>query len=78
MGQFYFDLYNDDITMDDEGRSLPDINAAHSQAVADARHMAAESVRDGRLNLGHYVEVMTDDREPLFRVTFGEVVEIIE
>jgi hypothetical protein len=76
--QFYFHLYNDVTTLDDEGRSLPDDKSARDQATRDAREMAAESVRDGHLNLAHYIEVTGDDRRPLFRVTFGEVVEIIE
>jgi hypothetical protein len=39
--------------------------------------MAAESVREGRLNTSHFVEVSGDDGQSLLRVTFGEVVKII-
>ena len=77
MPQFFFHLFNDEITLDDEGRNLADLPAARACAIDDARQMAAESVRAGHLDLSHYVEVTGDDRQPLFRVTFGEVVQII-
>ena len=76
MARFYFHLYNDIVSKDEEGRELPDVDTARHDAREDARNMAAESVREGELNLGHYVEVADDTGEPLFRVTFGEVVKV--
>jgi hypothetical protein len=73
---YFFHLYNDLETHDEEGRDLPGIEAARRAAEEDARHMAAESVRAGRLPLDHFVEVAADDGQPLFRVTFGDVVEV--
>jgi hypothetical protein len=75
--RFFFHLHNDLDTCDEEGRDLPDLAAARSAAEEDARHMAAESVREGRLNTSHFVEVSGDDGQSLLRVTFGEVVKII-
>ena len=77
MPTFYFDLYNDIVSKDDEGRELDDIEAAKKCAVEDARNMAAESVREGRLDLSHYVEVTDVDGASLARVTFGEAVKIV-
>ena len=76
MARFYFHLYNDIVSKDEEGRELPDVDTARHDAQEDARNMAAESVREGELNLDHYVEVADDSGEPLFRVTFGEVVRV--
>ena len=76
MARFYFHLYNDIVSKDEEGRELPDVDTARHDAREDARNMAAESVREGELNLDHYVEVADDAGEPLFRVTFGEVVKV--
>ena len=76
MPRYYFHLYNDVETHDEEGRDLASIDAARRAAEEDARHMAAESVRSGRLQLDHFVEVAAENGEPLFRVTFGDVVEI--
>jgi hypothetical protein len=78
MPHFYFHLYNDEITLDDEGRDLPDVEAAREAAEEDARYMASESVRGGKLNLAHYVEVTGTDGQPPLRVAFGDVVEISE
>ena len=77
MRRYFFHLYNDETSIDDEGRQLADLAAARECAELDARHMAAESVRSGHLDLSHYVEVTDEDRRPLFRVTFGEAVRII-
>ena len=76
MARFYFHLYNDIVSKDEEGRELPDVDTARHDAQEDARNMAAESVREGELNLDHYVEVADDTGETLFRVTFGEVVKV--
>jgi len=78
MPRFFFHLHNDLESADDEGRELPDIEAARRAAEQDARDMAAESVRAGHLTRSHFVEVAGEDGEPRFCVTFGEVVEIRE
>jgi hypothetical protein len=76
MARFYFHLHNGVEAHDDEGRELPDLDAARDDACKDARDMAAESVRCGALDLRHYVEVADYSGAELFRVTFGEVVKI--
>ena len=76
MPRYFFHLHNDYDTHDDEGRELSDLHAARRCAEEDARAMAAESVRDGHLNLSHFVEVADEGGAPFFRVTFGEVVRL--
>ena len=78
MPRYYFHLHNDLDTVDDEGRELRDLATARRIAEQDAREMAAQSVRDGRLNLGHYVEVTDERGEPVVRVRFGEAVAIVD
>jgi hypothetical protein len=75
--RFYFHLHNDIDSLDEEGREVADTETARRMALVDARHMAAESVREGHLNRAHFVEVCSEDGKPLFRVTFGAAVEII-
>jgi hypothetical protein len=78
MPRYFFHLHNDEDTLDEEGRELPDIDAARREARADARHMAAESVSStGRLDRSHFVAVTRADGKLLFRVTFGEAVAIV-
>lgn len=74
--RFYFDLHNDIETTDGEGQELVDEAAARRHAEDVARIMAAESVRQGHLDLNHYVEVAGPDRKPLFRIAFGNAVAI--
>ena len=76
MPRYFFNLYNDVDSTDEEGREWPDLDSARRAAVEDARHMAAESLRHGHLNLSHFVEVTVENRQVLFKVTFGEVVTI--
>ena len=73
---YFFHLHNDLQTRDEEGRELASFDAARRAAEEDARHMAAESVRAGHLQLDHFVEVTAEDGQPLFRVTFGDVVRV--
>lgn len=77
MPRYFFHLHNDVDARDDEGRELPDERAARDAAEEDARQMAGESARNGHIDRRHYVEVADDAGNPLFRVTFGEVVTII-
>ena len=77
MPRYFFHLHNDVDALDDEGRELPNVDAARRCAEEDARQMAGESARHGHIDRAHYVEVADDTGNSLFRVTFGEVVRII-
>jgi hypothetical protein len=75
--RYYFHLHNDIQSLDEEGRELPDLEAARLEAVDEARVMAAESVRKGHLNLGHNIKVEDESRTIQFEVTFGDAVTVI-
>lgn len=77
MPRFYFHLHNDVDTFDEEGRDLPDVDAARRAAMLDARSMAAESVRLGHLDPSHYVAVTDENGDTLFCMSFREAVRII-
>jgi GTP cyclohydrolase III len=74
--RFFFHLHNDLDTRDDEGRELPDEGAALASAREEARVLAAESVREGALNLAHYIAITDATGATVGTVTFGDVVEI--
>jgi hypothetical protein len=78
MQRYYFHLYNDETSIDDEGTELPNAAVALQKAADDARHMAAQSVLDGHLVLHHRIEVVDDRGEKVGTVHFGNVVEIQE
>ena len=74
--QFYFHLFNDFTSHDDEGAQLPNAAAAMQEAARMTREMAAESVREGRLVLGHRIEVTNAVGATVGTVHFGDVVEV--
>lgn len=76
MSCFYFNIYNDDVTIDEEGAELKDAAAAYQYAVKSARALAAHSALEGRLTGSHYVEVMDEDRMRVATIRFDEAVEI--
>lgn len=57
MPRFYFHIFNDEDTVDDEGLELPDSAAAREAALEEARVLVCESIRRGHLNLEHRIEV---------------------
>jgi hypothetical protein len=77
MPRFYFHLFNAVVAIDEEGRELPDPEAARRAAMEDAREMAAESVRKGTLDLDHYIEVADERGQILSQVRFGDVIRIL-
>ena len=76
MPRFFFHLFNDVTSIDDEGVDLPDLKVAMDKAVTIAREMAAESVRAGHLVLDHRIELATDTGQTVATVRFGEVVKV--
>ena len=52
MGRFYFHLRTDGQLMpDEEGVDLPDLSAAQREAIAAARELLAEAIKDGKPNV---------------------------
>jgi imidazolonepropionase-like amidohydrolase len=76
MPLYYFNVYNDDTTLDDEGAELADEHAARAHAVKAARSLAAETALHGHLIGHHRVEYVDADQNPLGEVRFDEAVEV--
>ena len=76
MPLFYFNIYNDDVTLDDEGAELPDYHAAYAHAIKAARSLAADTALRGHLVLSHRIEIVDGDQTALGQITFGEAVEV--
>ena len=73
---YFFNLYNDAVTMDDEGIQLADDDAARAHAVKEARTMAADSVSKGHLTVSHRIDFVDEKRNPIGSVRFDEAVDI--
>ena len=74
MPHYFFHLYDDLVSRDEEGRELPDAGAAQCKALADARHMACAEVLEGHLNLKHRIEVEDEGGTLIATVRFEEAV----
>ena len=75
MPLYYFNLFNDEVVIADEGIELPDEETAQQFAIREARALAAESVRQGHLTLSHRIDY-ADEAGPIGTVRFGEAVEV--
>ena len=78
MPLYYFNLYNDAVTMDEEGIELADVAAARDHAIMEARHMAADSVLQGHFTGSHRIEFLDEARGAVGEVRFDEAVEVRE
>ena len=76
MPRFYFHVFNDKTSLDDEGQDLPDLEAARAHAVAGARSLMSDELKDGRLVLSHHIAIENEQGELLLDVTFSDAVEV--
>jgi hypothetical protein len=76
MPRFYFHVYNDEVTMDEEGQDLPDAEAARNEATKSARALICDEVLKGVLKLSDRIEVEDEERRSVLTLTFGDVVRI--
>ena len=76
MPLYYFNIYNDDMTLDDEGVVLADEHAARAHAGKAVRSLAADTALHGHLIGHHRVEYVDAGQNPLGEIRFDEAVEI--
>lgn len=77
MPKFYFHLRNDIDVPDDEGRDLPDLEAARDEAICLARFEISQAVtRDAKITLSHRIEIEDDDKQVVDTVWFRDVVAV--
>ena len=73
---YYFNLFNDEITMDETGVEFSSEQDARAHAVQEARAMAASAVLEGRLTGSHRIEYVDESRQLVGAVRFDEAVDI--
>lgn len=74
--RFFFHLYDDMITADEEGQELVGTLAARERAIAIAREMVCSEVLGGHLNLKHRIEVADESGKIIATVRFKDAVEL--
>lgn len=73
---FFFHLFDDMVSMDEEGKDLPSLEAAHEVAVSNVRDMACAEVLKGSLHLDHRIDVTDRSGEVIDTVCFADVVQV--
>jgi hypothetical protein len=74
--RYYFHVFNDETSLDDEGRQLPDLESARAHAIEDARSLMADALKGGSITLSHHIAVENEQGQRLMNVTFGDAVEV--
>jgi hypothetical protein len=74
--RYFFHLYDELVVLDQEGKDLPSLQAAHETALDNAREMACAEVLDGHLNLTHRIEIADESGKVLGTVHFRDVVVV--
>jgi len=78
MPRYYFNIYNDEVTIDEEGAEFAGPGAARDYAIEQARSLAADTVLRGYLIAHHRLEIADERRQVIDAVHFGEAVEMRE
>lgn len=74
---FYLDVHeHKQVVIDDRGMALPDVNRAIFEAYEGIRSIAAEGVRNGKLDLNLKVEVLDSRRQHVIIIPLKDAVEI--
>lgn len=75
--RYFFDLYNDMVVQDDEGRELADLQAAIKHALKEARQMiAASATEQGKIDLRHYIKVRDRSGAEVHCIEFEDAVSV--
>jgi hypothetical protein len=73
---FFFHVFDDAVSLDDEGIELADAEAARRSALAGARAMMCDQVAVGRLSLHHRIEVRDEHGDEILTLAFGDAIRI--
>ena len=73
---YRFHVFNDQQTIDREGKVLADLDTARAFAIELARRIMADEIKtSGQINLGHWIEI-EDEHGEMDVVPFGEAIRI--
>jgi hypothetical protein len=79
MPRYYFHVCNGNgFTEDEEGRELPDLEAARIEALRAARDIMASDVRSGALDLSSFIEIEDSDHQLRYTLGFEDAVDLTQ
>jgi Domain of unknown function (DUF6894) len=73
--RFFFDILDDDTTIDADGLELPSSAAAIDVAHKGARDLAATQILEGHLDLWHRI-IVRDERGTVAEISFRQAVAV--
>ena len=76
MKRFFFDLYSDTVTRDEEGIVRENVDAARAHAIKCAQMMAADDASKGRSDLTQLLKVRDESGRALCAVRFSEALKV--
>jgi hypothetical protein len=76
MPRYYFHLYNDLTSSDEEGQEFPDLEAAREHAISQVRAVAADEVLKGKLTLSHRIVVADENGSVVATVRYADAVAV--
>ena len=75
--RFFFHIRDDIDTSDEEGLELRDVDSARERAIFSARALMCETLMyDGRVTLGHRIDIEDERHSVVASVPFREAVKI--
>ena len=75
MPHYLFHVFNNDHTIDENGRDFPDMTGARDFAIKCIREIMAEEITKGEINLTHRIEIENEQGE-MHVVPFSDAVRI--
>ena len=76
MPRFFFNVYDDVIATDEDGLTLPNLDAARLQAIVEARALMADQVTRGYLVRSHWIDVLDEGGSIVLHLPFGDAIDI--
>lgn len=76
MQRYFFHVYDDIVSLDEEGQLAEDLRAAQEIALDSARDLVCGQVARGYLNLDNYIVIANEAGQELARLAFREAFEI--
>jgi hypothetical protein len=77
MPRYFFHLHDDLPVPDEEGIELADLEAAKACGIREARSVAADQVREGKLDLSHRIDVADEQSVVVHTIRFADAIDIV-
>jgi hypothetical protein len=77
MPRFFFHLHDHLTVLDEDGMEFADLEAAKACGIKEARSLAADQVREGKLDLNHRFDVADERGVVVHTIRFADVIDVV-